>query len=264
MNNKGFTLIELIVTIVILAIIMSIGTYSIISIINSTRQTNYELLIKHIKEAVETYVIECKYAKDGVNSCSNGNEITLGDLVRYGYLTGNGKNSNNHDTYDIYDTRSNELISNCKIAISYDEIEKTLKIDQVNSNDSVSGNDCPVYETIYYAFGNPTTSSPTNYRKIVNQGHKVFVALYSDGSKAACSVINEKLGCFKNGASNWTNNKSNIQAFFSGDNCTVTSTNVLCFKDDIECEVSKSGYVFCGDYIANDGCDVDGRGNVSC
>ena len=42
-NNLGFTLVELIATIVILALVMGISTYSISAIINNAKEKNYEL-----------------------------------------------------------------------------------------------------------------------------------------------------------------------------------------------------------------------------
>ena len=55
MNNKGFTLVELIATILILALVMSIASYSIINVIRNAKQKNYDLLIDHIKEGAELY-----------------------------------------------------------------------------------------------------------------------------------------------------------------------------------------------------------------
>jgi len=122
MNNKGFTLIELIVTIVILGVVMSIGTYSIISIVNSSKEENYESLIKNIKSAVETYAIECKYAKTTSVTCSS--QLTLGDLVKYGYLSGNGKNSDSE--YTLVNPKDNKSIASCTIKYTYNNGKVTV------------------------------------------------------------------------------------------------------------------------------------------
>ena len=49
MNNKGFTLVELLGTIVILAIIVGISSYSIITVLNNTKKKNYQFLVDKIK-----------------------------------------------------------------------------------------------------------------------------------------------------------------------------------------------------------------------
>ena len=108
-NNKGFTLIELLATIIILALVMSIASYSIIGIMNNSKKKNYEYLIQNIKSGAETYYQECKYSREtttdtGItcNEQVNSNrlvfyQVSLGDLVRYGYLKGNSKYDNNDD-----------------------------------------------------------------------------------------------------------------------------------------------------------------------
>ena len=141
MNNKGFTLIELIVSIIILALILSIGAYSIISIVKESKEKNYQTLLKSIKSGTESYVIECKYGdiSDGSITCSN--QITLGDLVKYGYLSGNAKVDNKKDEkYTIVNPKDNNSISNCVINITK------------NANG-----------TITITPNNPTGSCPTAY-----------------------------------------------------------------------------------------------------
>ena len=127
MNRKGFTLVELLATLVVLAIVMSIGTYSIINIINNSKEKTYELLISHIKDSSEVYYQECKFSKETIIKMFNGdkdaanifcdNNITIGELVEYGYLKGNSTDSNKK--YTIVNPKDNNNISNCEIKISY-------------------------------------------------------------------------------------------------------------------------------------------------
>lgn len=139
MNNKGFTLVELLATLVVLSIVMSIGTFSIIAIVNSSKNKNYELLISNIKSAAEVYYQECKYSNESVSWCDKtGNyNITLGDLVRYGYLKGNQKNSD--DTFTIVNPKNNESIADCMIHIQYDYDTNKVAV-EANGTDS-----CPTY-----------------------------------------------------------------------------------------------------------------------
>ena len=141
MNRKGFTLVELLATILILALLLGIGTYSIISIINSSKQKNYELLINNTKSAAETYYQECKFSNNSGIPCTDNNkdgkyETSLGDLVTYGYLKGNDtlKNGNNKGKYTIVNPNDKVDISNCSINISYDNGK--VKVTAITSSGS--------------------------------------------------------------------------------------------------------------------------------
>ena len=119
-------------------------------------------------------------------------------------------------------------------------------------------------EVVHYDFGDPTTSSTTDYTELVAQGHNTFVALYEDGSKAACVVRNGELGCFKAGASNWTKNKFYIQGFFSDISCDVFSNNVTCDDGDASCRVDLNGDVYSDDVVAREYCEINASGSVEC
>ena len=142
-NNMGFTLIELIAVIVLLAIVASIGTYSIVNIVKKSREENYNLLIKNINSAAETYYQECKYSRNILIDMFSGDEdayfdfcdydVSLGELVAYGYLQGNAKDSN--DRYIIVNPLDNSDISRCEVNVKYENenIKTTFYGD----------NDCP-------------------------------------------------------------------------------------------------------------------------
>ena len=55
MNKKGFTIVELLVTVALLAIISTISVISITSFINKNKENNYEILKKTILEASKEY-----------------------------------------------------------------------------------------------------------------------------------------------------------------------------------------------------------------
>lgn len=120
MNNKGFTLVELIATIVILAIVMGIGAYSITAIIENSREKDYELLIKEIVNATETYYQECKFVD---NNCDSDSQITLDFLVTHGYLKGNSvktdETNENKEKFILVNPKDNKEISNCEIKYQY-------------------------------------------------------------------------------------------------------------------------------------------------
>lgn len=120
-NNKGFTLIELIATIVILALVMGISTYSISAIIKNSKEKNYELLINNIKDAAENYYQECKYSNNTGITCSTDDEgkliTTLKALVKYGYLKSNDTESSSSQM--LINPKDNVDIINCQIKITY-------------------------------------------------------------------------------------------------------------------------------------------------
>ena len=128
LNKKGFTLVELIATIVVLALVVSISAYAITNIINSAKEKNYELLIKNIKDASETYYQECKYSDITCNDT-----VTLRYLVDYGYLKGNGTKDNK---MVIVNPKDNINIGECSIAIKYENGKLTITKEKKTNNGS--------------------------------------------------------------------------------------------------------------------------------
>ena len=159
LNNKGFTLVELIATIVLLTLVMSVGKYAIINIINNSKEKDYELFIQQVKDASETYYIECGYASNiGAIDAHDGeikatpirkldedtedicmelaNELTLGKLVTAGFLKANGKNEDG--SLVVINPKDKQDISNCQIKISYEN--NKVVVTPVNNNGNTS---CP-------------------------------------------------------------------------------------------------------------------------
>ncbi len=143
-NNKGFTLVELVATVVILGLVISIGAFSVTSLIKKSREKNYELLIKNINDAAELFYQECKYSGTGVIQCDHyynnvdkTYDIKLNDLVTYGFLKGNSSakdNKGNLNDLGLVEPINNQNISNCPIKISYKngdvEVEAVLSGDE--------------------------------------------------------------------------------------------------------------------------------------
>ena len=152
MNKKGFTLVELLATIILLAIVLSLSSIAIIGIINSSKEKNYEQLISNIKDGAEVYYQECKYSKEAIikmfkDDVSNANafcdyNISLGELVTYGYIKGNSKDYKNENVDEklkfILVNSYDELdISNCIVRVEY----KNGKI--VVTDESDGNTSCP-------------------------------------------------------------------------------------------------------------------------
>lgn len=84
MNNKGFTLIELIATIALLAIVVTISFVSINAVVKSNKIEQCNNLVSSIEMATKEYVSDNRY-KDTIN-----NKIfTINDIntILKGYIT---------------------------------------------------------------------------------------------------------------------------------------------------------------------------------
>jgi len=68
MNNKGFTLVELIATIALLAVISIISFVSINAVIDSSKINECNALVNSIKSATKEYVSDNRYNLDEISS----------------------------------------------------------------------------------------------------------------------------------------------------------------------------------------------------
>ena len=140
-NNKGFTLIELIATIVILGIVASIGSYAITEIIKSSKKNNLNLLKNNIQSAAEMLYQDCKYVT-GPSTLTNNEcyfnggsssgylQVSLGKLVDTGYLT---SNSTKEQSGKLYNPETDEEISSCIIKISMSQAK--INVEAVTQDD---------------------------------------------------------------------------------------------------------------------------------
>ena len=128
MNNKGFTLIELIASIILLSIVMSITTVSVVEYINSSREKSYGLLISNIKVAAQEYFEECENYEimndedDEDNSSTftcgitnNEMDITIRELLQYGFLSSSATDSDGNKI--VENPKTNESINNCRLIV---------------------------------------------------------------------------------------------------------------------------------------------------
>ena len=130
MNNRGFTLIELIVTIALLALISTISV-SVIGNIRGKHNVNaYYELLKNVESAAKLYVTDNRYnlKSVGINiKCPNNNTFTISlqQLVDNGYLTKDNGGIKNFDGNTL-------TLSENKVTVTYDCTKKnfTYKIDK--------------------------------------------------------------------------------------------------------------------------------------
>ena len=130
MNNRGFTLIELIVTIALLALISTISV-SVIGNIRGKHNVNaYYELLKNVESAAKLYVTDNRYNLKSVGidiKCPNNNTFTISlqKLVDNGYLTVDNDEIKNFDGSTLN-------LSENKVTVTYDCTKKnfTYKIDK--------------------------------------------------------------------------------------------------------------------------------------
>lgn len=101
-NNKGFTLVELLVVLVILTVIMAIAIPSITSTLERSKEKERNSKIKLIESAAEIYVDKNK------NIFPNGGRVSVQTLVNEGELT----------PEEAKDPSTNKTIAGCVIFTS--------------------------------------------------------------------------------------------------------------------------------------------------
>lgn len=141
LNNKGFTLIEILAVVAMITIISLIAVPSILSIINTGKDNSYEILMKNINTASKNLYEEVEYMGELENikiikldEFNEYIEIELQILVKNGFL------EVANDSKTILNPKTNEFIGNCQI-----KIIKVTKDDKITYKlESLSTNDiCP-------------------------------------------------------------------------------------------------------------------------
>ena len=61
MDNKGFTLVEVLATIVILAVIMGIASYGVLNVIKTSKEKSEKIFLDKLGETIETYIKQNKF-----------------------------------------------------------------------------------------------------------------------------------------------------------------------------------------------------------
>lgn len=114
MNKKGYTLVELLATIIVLAIIVGITIPVSLSVINNSKEKQRRILVENINTALKNYVFECN-SNVGTVDCALSDRppfksIRLSKLVELGFLSYNKDNK-------IKDPVTGEDLSGCDVWI---------------------------------------------------------------------------------------------------------------------------------------------------
>lgn len=106
MNNKGFTLIELIATIALLAVIATISFVAISGVIQSSKNRECEALKGNIESVVRDYASDNRYNKDFINGIVDyKTNINVQVLLDENYLKGPIKNPYTKEDYSALELK---------------------------------------------------------------------------------------------------------------------------------------------------------------
>ncbi len=137
LNQKGFTLIEVLAVIVIIALLGMIAVPGVLNTINNSKKSSYNIMVDDIKTAGEELYIELDYAGSTLYDYDqNGNKgdllkiddnhvtVTLQGLVSNGFLKGKNnpnKDGSNKNPKVILNAKTDSDIGACQIVITKTE-----------------------------------------------------------------------------------------------------------------------------------------------
>ena len=171
MNKKGFTLVELLATVVILGVLITIASFSATAMINNAKKKAGSLAVSNLKEAAITYYKQnnIKLSKctagfmvdgDNTSSCiTKANEVTVNTLIEAGAFTDTKNACDKNATVTVYryvdpDSGIDELRSYVDdYACNASDSSNQVSNDTGNSGSSSSTNACSKYTVTKYGDG---------------------------------------------------------------------------------------------------------------
>lgn len=171
MNKNGFTLVELLATVVILGVLITIASFSATAMINNAKKKAGSLAVTNLKEAAITYYKQnnIKLSKctagfmvdgDNTSSCiTKANEVTVNTLIEAGVFTDTKNACDKNATVTVYryvdpDSGIDELRSYVDdYACNASDSSNQVSNDTGNSGSS-SANACSKYTVTKYGDGN--------------------------------------------------------------------------------------------------------------
>lgn len=103
LKKQGFTLVELLVTIILLGLVAAIVIYNMTNVSKETKESDYERYIAAIKSAADVYATNNPEAFNDLYVSKAYVYFTIGDLVRSGLLDENLENPYTNETVDFDD-----------------------------------------------------------------------------------------------------------------------------------------------------------------
>lgn len=156
LNNQGFTLIEVIAAVAIIALLGVVATPSILNSINNSKEKSYRILVSNIATAAVSLYEELDYADSALYSynangtantaspitiSSNSVTVNLCSLAGNGFLKGN--NVKTEGTFiTIVNPKTDKDLGSCSIKVTKNTDSTTGRVTYtVSQNDSNSN--CP-------------------------------------------------------------------------------------------------------------------------
>ena len=122
MDNKGFTLIEMLIGLLIISVVTTLIMFSINSTLSISKEKVYDILKNNVIKASNTYIIECESKTINCNNDyvweSNNTSFLANTLILRGYFSEN----------ELINPVTNQDISNCLIINVYKDINKVYNI----------------------------------------------------------------------------------------------------------------------------------------
>lgn len=198
-NNKGFTLVELLIVIVLMISILVLAIVSFTNISEGKRSESWSYVKEQIETAAEEYLTSNEYLFEGFNENENASgTVSLGKLVSLGYLN------------TVTDPRTGDALSKCTIikitknngvlTASLDETtidsnkEQCDKDSTINSTIVIKEEKAPTGNITFYKDANCTDevspSSETGWFNIDSLGEDkpLYALITTDGSVSSITV----------------------------------------------------------------------------
>lgn len=249
MKKKGFTLVELLAVIVILAIIAVIATPIILGVIEKSKKGAAKNSAQGYIEAVEKQIAINLLDEDTINEITDGvytvNELTNKKVKVKGDKPSEGWVEIEKKQVVSYSIKIGEYV------VTYNKKNKST---ETTKNGEIAQKP---FVPKYFAFGPPTTSSTTNFTTL---GKNVFAALGSDDSHGVC-INDEGLFCLK--TNEYETTKERLKAYFGESSCNGNGSRVDCYNADFQCYADSNGRVYCGS-SAGEYCNAFADGSFGC
>lgn len=160
LNNKGFTLIEVLAVIAIIAILGLIAVPGVLNSINNSKKSSYNIMISNIKTASQSLYEEVDYMNGEVytyddsgtktatqveitNSSINSSiTVNLQTLVSNGYLKGTTSEKEGDKKLILTNPVDGQNIGSCKITITK-ETNQAGKVNYKIESKSTTNSSCP-------------------------------------------------------------------------------------------------------------------------
>ena len=152
LNRKGFTLVELLVTIVIVGLVVGLSVFGIVKLVGDAESKTSTISIKNMLEAARIYSAEADSSSWKKNVDNEAFCVTIGELMNNGLLDKNASINGGYKKEDYVIVKRN----NITLAI---ESEKMIAIDDFDDKN----NELCTGQVITETLTKPELKTPVKY-----------------------------------------------------------------------------------------------------